>query len=102
MIKRGEDYIGGFRRGAEGAASPFFSTTNTTILLEKSFYKMLFHSLFNSIFYHKYAHNVVCCISWKLKFSFGGGGGGGGGGEGEGREGDSAPSFWIFWIRSWD
>ena len=69
-------------------------TTNTTILLWKSFFKMLFNSIFRNVnvtLHHEYAHNRVCYISWKEKFSFGAGG----------RVGDSAPSFWIFWIRPW-
>ena len=40
-----------------------------------------------------FAHNAVSCMSWKVKFSLGRGEGGG--------VGDSAPSFWIFWIRPW-
>ena len=32
--------------------------------------------------HHKYAHNAVCCMSRKVKFSLGGGGGGEGGEEG--------------------
>ena len=34
-------HIGGFREGAEGAAAPLFCTTNTTILLWKSFFVLI-------------------------------------------------------------
>ena len=36
--------------------------------------------------HHEYAHNAVCCVSWKVKFSF------------RGKSGELGPSFWIFWI----
>ena len=47
--------IDGFRGGAEGAAAPLFSTTSTTILLWKSFYR------FNSIF--REVNITLLCIT---------------------------------------
>ena len=80
-------HFSGFRREAKGAAKPLFIScifkmfyNYSAILLSKSFNKMLFNSTFravNFIYYplhHEYAHNAVCCMSRKVKFSFGSGG----------------------------
>ena len=93
-------HFSGFRREAKGAAKPLFIScifkmfyNYSAILLSKSFNKMLFNSTFravNFIYYplhHEYAHNAVCCMSRKVKFSFGG------------RGTRPRPSSCIFWIR---
>ena len=87
--------IGRFRGGAKGGpCPPLFSTTNTTILLWKSFYKMLFNSIFRNVIIALLCItnmptllNAACPEKWKFHSRVGG------------RVGDSAPSFWIFWIR---
>ena len=79
--------IGRCRGGAKGAMSPFFLvfskcfTTNSMIMLWKSFYKMLFNSIYRNVNFtllciRNTLKNAVCCMTQKVKFSFRGGGGG--------------------------
>ena len=90
--------IGGFRGGVEGAAAPPFLLVFPkcfTILLWKSFYKMLFHSYLSSetltLLYFASRIRPQCCMLHVLKSEV----------FIRGVGWDSAPSFWVFWIRPW-
>ena len=86
--------IGGFR-GRGGRRPSLFSCIFKITLrfcFENRFIKcsliLSSETLTLLYFHHKYGHNAVWCMSWKVKFSFRVGGG----------RGESAPSYWIFWI----